>query len=103
MAMSAQLVSERGEVVEEVFDEQGRLSALIESVPQYDSTHCIQYMNPYGDTIFNSMQLTRFLDEWKMVEAQAATQEEKDLVAAVQRLALLAEEENHMYIKFVGD
>jgi hypothetical protein len=49
------------------------------------------------------MQLTRFLDEWKMVEAQAATQEEKDLVAAVQRLALLAEEENHMYIKFVGD
>ena len=103
MAMSAQLVSERGEVVEEVFDEQGRLSALIESVPQYDSTHCIQYMNPYGDTIFNSMQLTRFLDEWKMVEAQAATQEEKDLVAAVQRLALLAEDENHMYIKFVGD
>jgi hypothetical protein len=101
--MSAQLVSERGEVVEEVFDEESRLTALIESVPEYDSTHCIQYMNPYGDTIFNSLQLTRFLDEWKMVEAQSATQEEKDLVAAVQRLALLAEEENHMYLKFVGD
>jgi hypothetical protein len=38
-----------------------------------------------------------------MVETQAVTEEEKDLVAAVQRLALLAEEENHMYIKFVGD
>ncbi len=103
MAMSAQLVSERGEVIEEVFDEQGRLSPLIESVTEYESTHCIQYMNPYGDTIFNSLQLVRFLDEWKMVEANAVTQEEKDLVAAVQRLALLAEEENHMYIKFVGD
>jgi hypothetical protein len=60
-------------------------------------------MNPYGDTIFNQLQLVRFLEEWKMVEAQAATEEEKEIVASVQRLALLAEEENHMYIKFVGD
>ncbi len=103
MGISTQLVSERGEVIEEVFDEQSRLNPLIESVPQYESTHCIQYMNPYGDTIFNSLQLPRFLDEWKMVEEQAVTQEEKDLVAAVQRLALLAEEENHMYLRFVGE
>jgi len=103
MPISAQLVSERGEVIEEVFDEQSRLTPLIESVPEYEATHCIQYMNRYGDTIFNSLQLVRFLDEWKMVEANAVTEDEKDLVAAVQRLALLAEEENHMYIKFVGD
>jgi hypothetical protein len=103
MPISAQLVSERGEVVEEVYDEQSRLTALIEAVPQFDTTHCIQYMNPYGDTIFNSMQLARFLDEWKMVEEQADSTEEKELVAAVQRLAMLAEEENHMYLKFVGD
>jgi hypothetical protein len=101
--MSIQLVSERGEIIEEVFDEESRLSPLIEAVPEFETTHCIQYMNPYGDTIFNSLQLGRFLEEWKMVEQQADTQEEKDLVAAVQRLAVLAEEENHMYIKFVGD
>jgi PAS domain-containing protein len=103
MSVSAQLVSERGEIIEEVFDEEGRLRALIESVPEFESTHCIQYMNPYGDTIFNQLQLVRFLEEWKMVEAQADTEEEKEIVASVQRLALLAEEENHMYIKFVGD
>lgn len=103
MPISAQLVSERGEIIEEVYDEEGRLRPLIEAVPEFESTHCIQYMNPYGDTIFNNLQLVRFLEEWKMVEAQADTEEEKDLVASVQRLALLAEEENHMYIKFVGD
>jgi hypothetical protein len=103
MPMSVQLVSERGEIIEEVFDEQGRLSPLIEAVPEFETTHCIQYMNPYGDTIFNSMQLGRFVEEWKMVELQADTREEKELVAAVQRLADLAEEENHMYLKFVGD
>ncbi len=103
MPMSAQLVSERGEVIEEVFDEESRLTPLIELVPEYESTHCIQYINPYGDTIFNIMQLSRFLEEWKMVEAQAVTEEEKQLASAVQRLAVLAEEENHMYIKFVGD
>lgn len=103
MPISAQLVSERGEIVEEVFDEESLLRPLIEAVPEFESTHCIQYLHPYGDTIFNNLQLVRFLEEWKMVEAQAATEEEKEIVASVQRLALLAEEENHMYLKFVGD
>jgi hypothetical protein len=103
MGMNAQLMSERGEVIEEVFDEQSRLHPLIESVPEFDSTHCIQYMDPFGDTIFNSMQLARFLDEWKLVAAQAVSTEDKELVASVERLGLLAEEEAHMYLRFVGE
>lgn len=103
MGMNAQLVSERGEVIEDVADEQNRLHPLIESVTDYDSTHCLQYMDPYGDTIFNSLQLPRFLDEWKMVMELAVAQEDKDLASSVQRLALLAEEEIHMYLRFVGD
>ena|ERR1700761_210438 len=103
MGMNAQLVSERGEVIEDVFDEHNRLRPLIESVPDYDSTHCLQYMDPYGDTIFNSLQLPRFLDEWKMVMELATAAEDKEMASSVQRLALLAEEEIHMYLRFVGD
>lgn len=103
MGMNAQLVSERGEVIEDVFDEQSRLRPLIEAVPEYESTHCLQYMDPYGDTIFNSLQLPRFLDEWKMVMELAVATEDKELAGSVQRLALLAEEEIHMYLRFVGD
>src|SRR5215475_6347897 len=103
MGMNAQLMSERGEVIEEVSDDQSRLHPLIEAVRDYESTHCLQYMDPYGDTIFNSLQLPRFLDEWKMVMEVAVATEDKDLAASVQRLALLAEEEIHMYLRFVGD
>ncbi|MGA2218328.1 MAG: hypothetical protein ABSG51_09605 [Terracidiphilus sp.] len=103
MGFSIQLLDERGGIQEEIVDEQDRLPHLVHSVPEFESTHCLQYMNPYGDTVFNTLQMSRFLKEWTMVKAQAATPEEKEIVQEVRRLAVLCEKANHLYLKFWGD
>jgi hypothetical protein len=60
-------------------------------------------INPYGDTVFNRIQMGRFLREWDAVSSKAVTTEERELVSKVGELALRGRSEVHLYIKFVGD
>jgi hypothetical protein len=98
-----QLLDENGGLQEEVIDERNQLIRLVESVPNWESTHCLQYLNPYGDTVLNALQMPRFLTEWKMVEERAYSPEVKSLTLEVRRMALLCEKEPHLYLKFIGD
>jgi hypothetical protein len=57
----------------------------------------------YGDTVFNRIQMTRFLEEWTYAESQAETEYEKALASAVRRMATRCRDEVHLYLKFIGD
>ena len=103
MGIDAQLIKENGAVLEQVSDEQNLLVRLLQSMPHPESTHCLQYADPYGDTTFNALQIGRFLDELKQVEAVAESADERFLVREVRRLAALCAGKSHWYLKFVGD
>ena len=48
-----------------------------------DPTHpMLASIDFYGDTVFNRMQMDRFLEEWAEVSAKANALEEKVLVSA---------------------
>ena len=60
-------------------------------------------IDPYGDTIFNRLQMERFLSEWVDVAAKPRTSEERTLVQEIEKLAHRCQDEVHVYLKFIGD
>lgn len=60
-------------------------------------------IDPYGNTIFNGLQMKRFLSEWESVASRARSSDEEDFMATVKRMATRCRDEVHVYLKFVGD
>ncbi len=60
-------------------------------------------IDSYGDTIFNRMQMPRFLSEWSEISANAQSSEERELMLKIEALARRVQNEVHLYLKFIGD
>ncbi len=78
----------------------GKLLHSVEADPSYPY---LGYIDPYGDTIFNRLQLKPFLEEWDRLYKKARTDEERIAMDRVKKLALKCLESVHTYLKFVGD
>ena len=57
----------------------------------------------YGDTIFNRLQMDRFLSEWEILKQRSSTSEEAALIEKVKELALRCLSGTHLYLAFIGD
>ena len=78
------------------------LPELIE--PLQDDAHpFLDSIDPYGDTVFNRVQMKRFLHEWVDVITKAEGTEARTLVIQIQTLAERCQDDVHKYIKFIGD
>ena len=76
-------------------DRMGRRASL-------DGSHCLQYIDPYGDATFNQYQLPQLIRE--MEQAIAQLQESKLRSQAEQVLEFVRGCTGiHTYVKFVGD
>jgi hypothetical protein len=102
MGLNITLETEDGEIVEEIGDPTNLLHRLL---PSHDdsSYQCVRFIDWYGDTVFNRLQMGTFLDEWEQIDSMAQTAEEKELVARVESLAQRCLNEHHLYLKFYGD
>jgi len=102
MGIDVSLQAGDGYQVDFIGDLQGRLYTLLpeEEDPAYPMLTSI---DPYGDTVFNSIQMRRFLAEWDYAEARAETESEKALVEAVRRMATRCRDGAPLYLKFIGD
>lgn len=102
MGLCITLEGENGEVVEALPDEKNLLRNLLRS-GSGQPHDLLGYVDPYGNTIFNRLQMKQFLAEWDHVAERARTAEEKALVAGVKALAQRCEAGVHLYLKFIGD
>jgi hypothetical protein len=101
MGFDINLESERGEVIATVADPTNLLHRLIErSLPDEPLLAEIDW---YGDTVFNRLQIPRFLSHWQILEGRAKTSDELQIVEDVKELAVRCGESVHLYLKFVGD
>ena len=102
MGLEIVLQTELGAQVDAVADPKNCLARLL---PEIDGQQypVLGGIDPYGDTLFNGLQMRRFLLEWADVSARASTSEERDLVAKIDELARRCRDEVHLYIRFVGD
>ena len=102
MGLCIQLADERSAALDVVTDDANVLHRLLPRIDD-DSRPMLSSIDLYGDTVFNALQMKRFLAEWDDIMQRARSPEERMLTAAVKKLAERCRDEVHLYLKFIGD
>jgi len=102
MAMTILVVDENGVAEAQMTDVSNVFVRLLPD-PKDTSYRCLGFIDPYGDTLFNTLQLPVVMAELNQLRPKARSEEEREMIDSVIRLASKAAEEVHVYLKFFGD
>jgi hypothetical protein len=64
-------------------------------------TSCLRFIDPFGDTVFNELQLETLVKELSMIADSCKIAEEKKTLRSI--IEFISDAEIHMYVKFYGD
>ena len=99
-----------GVVIAVVQDEEGNqvgecVDLPIELLPNlHDSKFaCLRFIDPYGDTLFNRLQLPAVLEDVRLLKMTERTNEQNELIYRIEALVGVCEKKPHLYLKFIGD
>jgi hypothetical protein len=100
MGIDVVVESESGEVLGKMLDPGNRLVRAL-NLPGLEATACLRFIDPYGDTIFNRLQIPHLVAELQALRANVND-------ALVQHLEGVLElirgvHEPHLYVRFRGD
>jgi hypothetical protein len=101
MGIDVELQDEAGSTLAKVGDPG---SVLKQALPDVDdaSFACLRFIDPYGDAVFNGLQVKVLIDELQRVRPTVSV-EAQAFLDEVARLAHQASAEPHVYLKFIGD
>jgi hypothetical protein len=103
MGLDIQLQDEFGGQIDSILDPKNLLPGLLPPDEKIEAYPMLSGIDLYGDTVFNRLQMPRFLSEWAEVASNARTEEERKLVLDIQELARRCSDDVHKYLKFIGD
>jgi hypothetical protein len=63
----------------------------------------LQYIDPYGNTIFNGAQMPQVKNELSLLIERAPKQEQKEVLRLVLDLATVCGKHPHLFLRFHGD
>lgn len=72
------------------------------SESELSKTHCLQYIDPYGDTTFNMLQKPVLVRELRSLQSKCDS-ETRDYLQPIIGFLIRHEHEFHTYVKFYGD
>jgi hypothetical protein len=102
MGMAIQLEDHQGKVLEEIPD-LGRLLARLFPSWGDETFHCLRYIDPWGDTIFNHLQMEKVISELRRIRAKTTVEAGRAFIDAIEGMATRCKEGEHLYLKFLGD
>ncbi len=96
------LETETGEILEQVSDSKDILEQVL---PPHDdkSFYCLRFVDPYGDTVFNQLQMELLLAELRRIRETIQNQEQRAFLDQIEALANRCKVGKHLYLKFYGD
>jgi hypothetical protein len=102
MGIDARIEDENGQCIEELYDPKGLVAVLL---PRYDdnTSNCMMFIDPYGDTTFNRPQMPILISELKQSIEKASNPEAKEHGKKLLEMARKVSEEVHLYLKLYGD
>lgn len=101
MAINVYLQNIDGKKEDQVFDLNNSMARLW---PISDSSFpLLQYIDPFGNTIFNGAQMAEIRREIELLMNKASTEDQKVVLRGVTELAKRCEEGPHKYLRFRGD
>jgi hypothetical protein len=102
MGLCVALENETGETLTILADEKNFFHKVLPG-PDDPSHPMLSSIDWYGDTVFNRIQMSRFLSEWESLLENAKSSEERKLLMGVKELAERCRDGVHLYVKFIGD
>ena len=63
----------------------------------------LQYIDPYGNAIFNRQQMRELQKELEILITRASTDEQKDVIRRIVALATKCQQHPHLFLRFRGD
>lgn len=80
-------------------------SVILQSLPnESDGSYVlIQFVDPYGDTVFNRLQARALIGEWDRLRPSFVKRNAEELWVEVRKLIVQCSEEPHTYLRFIGD
>ena len=101
MALTIALEDASGRTVKEVYDTHNVLLRL-EREDGGDFI-CLRYIDPWGDTVFNTLQMKPFLAELERIMSHTKSEWELSVLQSILQLARKCDTEIGLYLKFYGD
>jgi hypothetical protein len=100
MGLDVSLETEKGDIVDSVPDASGRLARLLPPRDP-DAYPFLRYVDDYGDTVFNRLQMAQVIPELEQLAGEFPA--DSEILAAVHALAERCAREIHLYLRFYGD
>lgn len=102
MTIDVRWEDENGEELARVSEDLKDFARIIpeSTSPDYP---CLRYIDPYGDTTFNQLQLPQLLKDLEKISSGSTSAEQKTHINRVIEFVTRACGETHTYIKFYGD
>lgn len=104
MGMMIVLENEDGtRLPQEIVDVECVLLRLFRRLTENHGFHYLQYVDPYGDTVLNRLQMEPFLRELAHLRKHGLSTTQSQFLADLETLALACKNSIHVYLRFIGD
>lgn len=101
MSVEVVLVDEEGHVIERLIDVHDFVDRAIGAAGT--ASDALKWIDPYGDTTFNTVQAEALLDDWRRAEPLIASSQDRVTWDRLAALAVRCQSEPHLYLRFIGD
>jgi hypothetical protein len=64
---------------------------------------CLRFVDPYGDTVFNRLQVGPLLEDLHLIRDSSEMHQYEAAIRKIEELIERCQKEPHLYIRFVGD
>jgi hypothetical protein len=102
MGIDVRVETESGEVQDEVLDD-GNLTEKLLPDREDPTSPCLRFVDPFGDTLFNQIQIPLVVTELEKKLRGAAKGEVKAHCEAILKALKAADGEEHTYVRFSGE
>ncbi len=93
---------ERGNLLENVDDPHNIFARFIIHA-QLSQTVCLRFIDEYGNTVFNQLQIPTLVNELESFLKIHSNSESSEQISRVLNLARQSQGQPHTYLKFYGD
>jgi hypothetical protein len=100
MPLAVQIQDENGQRIGDLWWHPRSTALLVH--PDSDTT-CVRFVDPYGDTTFNQLQLPILLEEIARLAKEAPDDAARGALLSLLEFLEGARDQVHTYVKFVGD
>lgn len=100
MALTVQVEDESGERDGERWMHQASSRLLAVESPLGS---CLRFVDPYGDTVFNQIQIPELLSELRALDGRLTDPELRFALRGLISVVERAVDHVHMYVRFIGD